>query len=86
MIRQMLAESLLLGLSGGMLGTAFAYIFLRALLRLAPGNIPRMNEATLDLRVLLFTLTISLGTSLLFRLLPAWTAARIDPLQSLRYE
>lgn len=84
MIRQMLAESLLLGLAGGALGTALAYIFLHALLRLDPGNIPRLHEATLDIRVLLFTLAISLCTSILFGLLPALAASRINLVEFLK--
>lgn len=78
MIRQLLAESLMLSLASGLLGTALAYVFLHALLRLNPGNIPRLQEATLDLRVLLFTLTLSIVTSLLFGLLPAFAASRVN--------
>ena len=83
-VRQMLTESLLLGLAGGATGTALAYIFLRALLRLDPGNIPRLNEATLDLRVLFFTLGVSLFTSILFGLLPALTTSRVHLVEFLK--
>ena len=53
MVRQLLAESVLVGLGGCMVGIALATLFLRLLPRLDPGNIPRLNEASLDLRVLL---------------------------------
>ena len=77
LLRQMLTESLLLSIAGGILGIFLAWFFLRILLRLDPGNIPRMQQATLDLRVLAFLLLITLLTALLFGILPSLSASRI---------
>ena len=77
-IRQLLTESLLIGLAAGALGVGLAWIFLRILPRLDPGNIPRLNQASLDTRVLLFTVSVSLLTSLLTGVLPALAVSRIS--------
>ena len=50
-MRQLLTESLIIGLSGGAVGIALAFLFLRALPLVDPGNIPRLNEALLDTSV-----------------------------------
>jgi predicted permease len=84
MIRQMLTESLLLGLAGGLVGIVLAYVFLRGLLRLNPGDIPRLNEASIDAQVLCFTLLIAVLTSVLFGILPAFFAARINLVEFLK--
>ena len=84
MVRQMLTESLLLGCAGGLVGIIFAYVFLHGLLRLDPGNIPRLNEASLDSRVLLFTVALSVLTSILFGMLPALSASRINLIEFLK--
>jgi predicted permease len=78
MIRQMLTESLLLGLAGGCAGVALASLLLHVLLRINPGNIPRFGDASLDARVLLFCTALSILTSLLFGSLPALAAAKIN--------
>jgi len=72
-VRQLLTESLLLSAAAGVLGIGLAWLFLRALPLLDPGNIPRLNTASLDLRVLAFTLIITLATSVLTGTLPAIT-------------
>jgi predicted permease len=77
-IRQLLTESLLIGLTAGAVGIALAFVFLRLLPRLDPGNIPRLNEASLDSRVLLFTVAVSALTSLLTGILPALAVSRIN--------
>jgi predicted permease len=84
MIRQMLTESMMLGLAGGAAGVLLAHLCLRALLRIDPGNIPRLNEATVDLRVLLFAVIVSLLTSVLFGTLPALSASRINLVEFLK--
>ena len=84
MIRQMLTESLLLGLAGGLAGIVLAYAFLRGLLRLNPGGIPRMNEASIDARVLVFTLIVAVLTSVIFGMLPALFATRINLIEFLK--
>jgi predicted permease len=83
-IRQTLADSLLICSAGGALGVALAFLFLRVLPRIDPGNIPRLNEASLDPRVLLATLAASLLTALLTGLLPALHATRLQPTDVLR--
>jgi predicted permease len=76
LIRQLLVESALLGLAGGALGTALAFAGVRSLLRLAPANLPRLEEIRVDGVALLFALTVSLGAALLFGLWPAIRATR----------
>ena len=77
-VRQLLTESLLIGVAAGVLGVGLAYLFLHLLLRLDPGDIPRLHEASLDTRVLLFTVSASLLTSLLAGILPALTVVRMS--------
>jgi predicted permease len=77
-VRQLITEALLIGLVAGAIGVAFAYIFLRTLPLFNPGNIPRLNEASLDMRVLVFTVAISLLTSVLTGVFPALAVSRIN--------
>jgi predicted permease len=77
-IRQLLTESLLIGLVAGGVGICLAYVFLRVLPHLNPGNIPRLNEASLDTRVLFFTVAVSLLTSVITGILPASAVSRIN--------
>jgi predicted permease len=79
LLRQILTESVLLGVAGGALGVCLAFASIRLLLRLDPGNIPRLDEASVDMRVLFFAVGISLLTSVLFGLFPAFSASRSDP-------
>jgi predicted permease len=78
MVRQLMTESLLIGGTAGAFGVALAWLFLRLLPRLDPGNIPRLGEASLDWRVLLFALGVSLLTSLLTGVLPALAVSRMS--------
>ena len=71
MVQQMLTESLLLALFGGIAGLATAAITLKAVLRFVPANLPRLSEVNIDWRVLGFALLISLVTGLLFGLAAA---------------
>ena len=79
-IRQLLTESLVLALTGGLLGLIVGFVGVRLLLSINPGNIPRISETgagvALDPRVLLFTLGISVLTGVLFGLVPAIAASR----------
>ncbi len=83
LVRQLLTESLILGLAGGLLGLALAYWGVDALRALAPANTPRMDEVYIDPLVLAFTFGISLLTGLFFGLAPAWHIARTDLRESL---
>jgi predicted permease len=67
---ELLVESLLLGVFGGVAGLGLAYGAVRALIALAPGNLPRLDEISIDTTVLLFTLAISLFAGLLFGAIP----------------
>jgi predicted permease len=78
LVRQALVESLLLSGMGGLFGVTVAYAAIRAIVTCAPVDLPRMDEVHLDLRVLLFTLLLSILTGLLFGLLPAWRFAKAD--------
>ena len=80
-VQQLLAESLLLSLAGGAAGLLVAVWGVDLLTRLAPGQIPRVREIGLDLRVVGFTLVVSLLTGILAGLAPALRAARpsLDP-------
>jgi putative ABC transport system permease protein len=81
-IYQLLTESVLLSLVGGVLGLVLGYFGVRALLAINPVNIPRLGEhgsaVTLDWRVLAFTLFVALLTGILFGLIPAFSASRTD--------
>ena len=69
--RQALTESLLLGLLGGLAGCGFALFLLRLFISIAPEGIPRLEQATLDVRVLAFALVMSILSGILFGLAPA---------------
>jgi putative ABC transport system permease protein len=77
LMRQMLTESLLLSLAAGLLGLILTFCSVRGLVALCPADIPRLQETNVDLRVLGFTLGVSLLTGLLFGLVPAWRASDI---------
>jgi len=81
-VRQLLTESVVLSLTGGVLGVAAGYAGIRALLSLSPGNIPRIglggSNVGLDWRVLGFTLALAMLTGILFGLVPALQSSRAD--------
>ncbi len=77
MIRHLLTESLLIGSGGCAIGVVLAYLFLRFLPRLDPGNIPRLNEASLDASVMLVAISASVLTSVVAGLLPAIGSLRM---------
>jgi predicted permease len=76
--RQMLTEGGVLAAAGAVLGVLGAYWVVTALRTAAPEFIPRVDEITLDARVLLFALAVTVVTALLVGLLPAREAARVD--------
>ena len=75
-LRQLLTESVLLGLLGGLLGLLFAVIGAETLIAFVTTNIPKLKDFTFDATVLLFTLLIALVTSLFFGLAPAIDASK----------
>jgi putative ABC transport system permease protein len=82
-IRQLLTEGLLLAVLGGALGTGLATYILSLLLPLGGESIPRLAQASVDGRVLVFSLILALLTSVIFGMAPALQAARIDLAASL---
>lgn len=78
LVRQVLTESLLLSIIGGGLGVLACLGALRVLARLNPGDIPRLEELSMDWRVLLFALLMSILTGIAFGVFPALAAARVN--------
>jgi len=79
LVRQLLAESSVLALAGGILGLVFSFAGVRLLLALNTGTLPRAQEIHIDWAVLAFTLAVSLITGLVFGIAPAIRASRVDP-------
>jgi len=81
-IRQLLTESVLLAVIGGVLGLALGFLGVRWLLAISPAGLPRLGEdgaaVGVDWRVLGFTLLVSCGTGILFGLFPAFSVSRTD--------
>jgi predicted permease len=77
-IRQLLTESILLASLGGALGILFAFWGTKAVLGTLPGSLPRANEVSLDSRVLLFTVALSLFAGIVFGLTPALKGSRVN--------
>jgi predicted permease len=84
LVRQLLTESLLLGLLGGAVGLLIARVALYVVRAVNPGNIPRLDAIGLDGTVLAFTFGVSVVTGLVFGLAPALRAARVDLNSSLK--
>ena len=77
-VRQLLTESLILSFVGGLAGVALASWCIGFLAAIAPGDLPRLQTAYVDGRVLLFALAISVISGLLLGLIPAWRSANTD--------
>src|ERR1700752_31684 len=78
LMRQLFIEGVLLSLSGTAIGLLIATSGPKVLLQFFPAGVPRLAQVSLDLRVLGFTILISLGTCLIFGLIPAWQASKPD--------
>jgi len=80
LVSQLLSESIILSLAGGILGLILGIAGIRALLALNPGDIPRIGQSGIaaDWRVVCFTMLLSLATGILFGLIPALQASRIE--------
>jgi predicted permease len=83
-IRQLLTESILLAGLGGALGIFLAFWGTKAVLGTLPGAVPRANEVSLDSRVLLFTVALSLFAGIVFGLAPALKTSRVNLQQILK--
>ncbi|HLK20204.1 MAG TPA: ABC transporter permease [Bryobacteraceae bacterium] len=84
LIRQLLTESFVFSVPAGLAGLLVAYGSLRALIALAPADMPRLDEIAMDARVLWFTFAMSLASALFFGLVPAFRISRSDLNESLR--
>jgi putative ABC transport system permease protein len=82
-VRQLLAESILLAAAGAVAGLGLAAWGIRLLTALAPRDLPRITESGLNLQVLIFTALIAILTSMLFGLVPALQAAKPELVTSL---
>lgn len=71
-VRQRLCESLLLALIAAAIGVALAYASFDAIVRLAPIEVPRLADAAIDARALLFALAVAVATAVAITLVPAW--------------
>ena len=84
LVRQLLTENLLLGITGGLVGLLLALWGVDALVRLAPGDLPRLAEIGVDRWVLFYAAGVSLATGVVFGLVPALRASQPDLQQSLK--
>ncbi|HJY28288.1 MAG TPA: ABC transporter permease [Pyrinomonadaceae bacterium] len=83
-VRQLLTESLILSIAGGLAGITLAAWSTDFLIAIAPGDLPRLQSTQVDARVLLFALATSIITGILLGLIPAWRAANPDLQKSLK--
>jgi putative ABC transport system permease protein len=86
LIRQLLTESLLLSMLGGIAGLAILFFSRKLLLEIIPATLPRLNEISISWTVLLFALGVSVLAGAFFGLAPALEATRVDPIHVLRQE
>ena len=83
-VRQLLVESLVLSLSGGMIGCGLAFICTPAILSLIGDSIPRAADAGVDLRVLAFVTSVSFAAAIIFGIIPAVTASKTNLVSTLQ--
>ena len=82
-VRQLLTESVVLALIGGLVGVGLAWLLLQAFVGLAPASLPRLDAIAIDTRVLLASGVLSIATGVLFGLAPALQTAGVTPAASL---
>jgi putative ABC transport system permease protein len=83
-VRQLLTESLVLGLTSAILGLGAAQLAIKAIVALAPATVPRIAEAQINPITLAFALLAACGSSVLFGIFPAWQASQSDVQAGLR--
>jgi putative ABC transport system permease protein len=86
LVRQLLTESLLLFMLGGITGFAILFCTRRFLLQLVPESLPRLNDISISWGVLAFAIGLSLVSGIIFGLAPAWLMSRLDLTGTLRQE
>jgi predicted permease len=84
LVRQLLSESIVLAVAGGVMGLGLASVALRVLTSVDPASLPPVAPVRLDLTVIAFTLVLAIATTLLFGLAPALRTRRVDLVESLR--
>jgi len=84
LVRQLFAESVLIGVLGGGCGSWFAFAGLRAAAHVLPADIPHIDEVAVNLRVLVFAGLVSVAASALFGLAPVLAALRTDLIETLK--
>jgi putative ABC transport system permease protein len=84
LMRQLLTESVVLAIGGGLLGLLFAVLGTKLLLSLQPAGIPRLDVVRVDGAVIAFTAAIAIATGVLFGMIPAFQATRGDLVGSLK--
>ena len=82
-VRQLFCESIVLSLLAGVLGVALAHVSFKGIVSLAPIEVPRLDEAAIDVNALLFALVLCLGTAVIVGLFPAWRHSGGSPLAGL---
>ncbi len=83
-IRQLITESVVLGLAGGFLGVVLAHWTVRGLLALAPLDLSRNISVEVDYRIVVFAVAVSILTGIIFGLAPSVVASRPDVTKGLR--
>jgi predicted permease len=84
LVRQLLTESVLLALAGGLLGLVFSFWCLEGIRQLGSKSVPRLHEIVIDWRVLFFTFSISVASGMVFGLFPALRLSRLDLHENLK--
>jgi len=77
-VRQLLTESVLIAMLGGLLGVAVGWVGLRLFIATAPPGLPGLDDFSIDVRVLAFTAAVSIVTGLVFGLLPALQSSKAN--------
>ena len=84
LVRQLLGESVLLGIAGGTLGLLATSWLIGGIVRLLPGGVPRADNISIDVTVMAVTIAASIAASVLFGSLPALQSSRVDAAQALK--
>ncbi|HSB29073.1 MAG TPA: ABC transporter permease, partial [Pyrinomonadaceae bacterium] len=84
LVRQTLAEAIVIGALGTLIGVGLAYLGIRQLLVIAPANLPRLNAIEIDLKVLTFSILAGLLSAVLFGVIPALRTAKPNLMDTLR--
>src|SRR6185295_5726810 len=84
LVRQTLAESIVIAALGTIIGVGLAYLGIHQLLVIAPENLPRLNAISIDMKVLAFAIAAGLLSAVLFGVVPALRTAKPNLMDTLR--